>query len=112
MPRIRSLYNKCNIDDYCNSMANQYLILVSIFSVIISQEIENDEDLGILGSFLVALGEELALASEMRIACKNKFEDESSSIVEDVFDRGIHNKPKKVKKIKRKYVRKNNSSKK
>ncbi|MGL5314971.1 MAG: hypothetical protein ACRC92_17090 [Peptostreptococcaceae bacterium] len=116
MPKHRNLNNNCNIDDYCNSMANQYLILVSIFSVILSQEIENDEDLGILGSFLVALGEELALASEMRIACKTKFNEESTPVVEDVFDRSIHsdnkNNNRRVKKIKRKYIKKNKSSKK
>ena len=99
-------YRNCNSDEYCNNLANQYLVLVSIFSVIISQEIEDDEDLGVLGSFLVALGEEISLASEMRIACKNKFEDDSSSVVEDVFDRSISNKYKKIKKIKRKYIKK------
>jgi len=109
-------YRNYNSDEYCNNLANQYLVLVSIFSVIISQEIEDDEDLGILGSFLVALGEEISLASEMRIACKDKFEDESSPIVEDVFDRSIpkksNNNSKKVKKIKSKYIKKDKKSKK
>ena len=109
-------YRNCNSDEYCNNLANQYLVLISIFSVIISQEIEDDEDLGILGSFLVALGEEISLASEMRIACKDKFEDESSPIVEDVFDRSIpkksNNNSKKVKKVKRKYIKKDTKHKK
>ena len=97
----------CDLNQYCNNVANQYLILVSIYASIISQEIENDEDLGILGSFLVALGEEIALASEMRIACKSKFEESNSDSeeVEDVFDRGIHKNNvhnKRYKKIKKK----------
>lgn len=105
MSKSKNLYYRsCNSDDYCNNLANQYLVLVSIFSVIISQEIEDDEDLGVLGSFLVALGEEISLASEIRTACKNKFED--------VFDRSISNKHKKVKKIKRKYIKKDSKSKK
>lgn len=117
MSRYRNFYNRsCSSDGYCNNLANQYLVLISIFSVIISQEIEDDEDLGILGSFLVALGEEISLASEMRIACKDKFKDESSRIVEDVFDRSIpkkyNNNSKKVKKIKRKYIKKDKKSKK
>lgn len=85
----------------CNAYANQYMILVAIFASIIAEEIENDEDLGILGSFLVALGEELALASEIRIACKERFEEESEAEfeIEDVFDRNyISNDNKKVRK--------------
>ncbi|MGL5379840.1 hypothetical protein [Clostridium sp.] len=112
MPKIRSLSRNCSIDSYCNDMANSYLVLVSIISVLIAQEIENDEDLGILASFLVALGEELALASEMRIACKERFNDENAGETFDVFDRNIHNNSKKVKKVKRKYIRKNSTSKK
>ena len=111
MPKRRSLSRNCSVDSYCNDMANSYLVLVSIISVLISQEIENDEDLGILGSFLVALGEELALASELRIACKEKFNEENTGEVLDVFDRSIHNNSKKIKKVKRKYIRKNNTSK-
>ena len=86
--------------DNCNTYANQYMILVAIFASIISEEIEDDEDLGILGSFLVALGEELSLASEIRISCKAKFQDEGGfeGDIEDVFDRSyIGNRTKKVK---------------
>lgn len=97
------------LNNYCNNMANQYLFLVSIYSAIISEEIEDDETLGILGSFLVALGEEIALASEIRIFCKSKFEENSNektseTDIEDVFDRCYSKKtPKnKYKKIKRK----------
>lgn len=87
--------------DNCNTYANQYMILVAIFASIISEEIEDDEDLGILGSFLVALGEELSLASEIRISCKTKFKDEIGleGDLEDVFDRSyIGNRTKKFKK--------------
>lgn len=107
MPKIKNIHRNYNIEKCCNNMANQYLILVTIFATIISEEIENDEDLGILGSFLITLGEELALASEIRIACKEKLEHESSSeeIVEDIFDRSSPIRTRKVKKIKRKYVR-------
>lgn len=96
----------------CNNIANQYLILVTIYSAIISQEIEDDEALGILGSFLVALGEEISLASEIRIACKARFEDESNLTgeVEDIFDRSSfknqnqrRGRKKYIKKIKKKH---------
>ena len=74
----------------CNCVTNQYLIMVTIYATIIAQEIEDDESLGILGSFLVALGEELALASEIRIVCKereseNNYVDTYENL--DVFDR-------------------------
>lgn len=89
----------------CNAYANQYIFLVSIFTSIISEEIEDDEDLGILGSFLVALGEEISLASEIRISCKEKFKDQSGiqGQIQDIFDRSY--KPDK-KKIKRKVRKK------
>lgn len=113
MPKIRNVHRNCNIESYCNSLSNQYLVLVTIFAAIISQEIENDEDLGILGSFLVALGEEIALSSEIRIACKAKFENENTSegTVEDVFDRCSSNQPKKITKVKKKYIRRKKSNK-
>lgn len=57
----------CNLDKYCNNITNQYLFLASIYSAIISEEIEDDEALGILGTFLIVLGEEISLASELRI---------------------------------------------
>lgn len=104
------VHRNCNIDQYCLNLSNQYLILVTIFAAIISQEIENDEDLGILGSFLITLGEEISLSSETRIACKSRFEENdisSEEVIKDVFDRGIPNKlkdkrtTKKIKKIKK-----------
>src|SRR3712207_7366254 len=66
--------------DNCNALANQYMVLVAIFASLLSQEIEDDEDLGILGSFLIALGEELSLASEIRILCKSKLEKNKNNI--------------------------------
>lgn len=94
MSKTRLFYNNCN------TYANQYMILVAIFASIISEEIEDDESLGILGSFLVALGEEISLGSEIRISCKEKFQNQSGTegIIEDVFDRGYIIKRKKVKK--------------
>ena len=107
MPKTPRSIMDCDINQYCNNLANQYIFLVSIYAAIISQEIESDEDLGILGSFLVALGEELSLASEIRIACKAEFEEEASEPeeIEDVFDRGIPTK-KYLKKIKRRRSKK------
>lgn len=75
--------------------------MVSVFAAIISQQIEDDEELGILGGFLIALGEEVALASEVRIACKAKLENETNIAEEtkDVFIRSttLKNKVKKVR---------------
>ncbi len=101
MPKKSKINRFCTTKDYCNDVANQYLLLVTIFAAIISNEIEDDEELGILGSFFVAVGEEIALASETRIACKAKFKDEGGEegVVENVFDRGIHTRPNKVRKV-------------
>jgi hypothetical protein len=90
---------KTNCSYACNTFANQYMILVAIFASIIAQEIDDDEDLGILGSFLVALGEELALASEIRISCKAKLEEKNNieSEILDTFERSYIKKRKKIK---------------
>lgn len=107
MEKANKLSKDCEneLKQHCNNIANQYVVLVAIFSSIIAQEIENDEDLGILGSFLVAVGEELALASEMRIACKAKYglEEENDLEAEIDFDRGYKDKvsQKTARKIKR-----------
>lgn len=95
--------SSCDTVNYCNSVANQYIIMVSIFAAIISQEIENDEELGILGGFLIALGEEVALASEVRIACKAKLENETNipEETEDIFIRSSTSR-NKVKRVRRK----------
>ena len=100
----RSYSSNYNSANHCNSIANQYIIMVSIFAAIISQEIENDEELGILGSFLISLGEEIALASEVRIACKAKLENDTtlSEVTEDVFVRS----PSKNKRLKRRVIKK------
>lgn len=109
MLKNKHSYREFDINTHCSNLANQYLILVTIFAAIISQEIENDEDLGILGSFLIALGEEISLASETRIACKSKFNEENSleNEVEDVFDRGLtkSNTSKSNSKVKKKYIK-------
>lgn len=93
-----------NYYNNCNSFANQYMFLVAIFASIIGQEIDDDEDLGILESFLVALGEELALASEIRITCKARLESNNNTETQtlDSFDRSYIVKRKKKKVIKKK----------
>lgn len=96
--------NKFDSRNHCNSIANQYIVLTSIFAAIISQEIENDEDLGILGSFLIALGEEVSLASEIRIACKAKLEN-NTSLSEETEDVFIRSTPTR-KKIRKKHIKK------
>lgn len=100
----------CNLDKYCNNITNQYLFLASIYSAIISEEIEDDEALGILGTFLIVLGEEISLASELRIFCKSQFQNENNEEeqIEDVFDR-CSSKSKlrpKVKKVRKKIRKK------
>lgn len=46
-----SSYNMCDTSNYCNNLANQFNFLATIYTAIISQEIEDDEVLGLLGSF-------------------------------------------------------------
>lgn len=110
-----------DINSYCNNLANQYLFLATIYSAIISEEIEDDEVLGLLGSFLIVLGEQVAFASETRIFCKSQFEENGSENnieadtnveIEDIFDRSLSKKIQKSKyrKIRRK-IRKRKSSK-
>ena len=108
--------NPCDISNYCNNLANQFNFLAAIYTAIISQEIEDDEVLGLLGSFLIVLGEQVSLASETRIFCKSQFEDgeennlesDTNIAVEDIFDRGISkNIPKpKYRKIRKKIRKK------
>lgn len=62
-----SSYNMCDTSNYCNNLANQFNFLATIYTAIISQEIEDDEVLGLLGSFLIVLGEQVSFASETRI---------------------------------------------
>lgn len=86
MPKTNYTYRDFDINNHCNNLANQYLILITIFAAIIS------------------LGEEIFLASETRIACKAKFEDEGylSGQIEDVFDRGFKdNNNKNLRKVKK-----------
>ncbi len=97
-----SSYNMCDTSNYCNNLANQFNFLATIYTAIISQEIEDDEVLGLLGSFLIVLGEQVSFASETRIFCKSQFEEEENNLeadtniaVEDIFDRSASkSKPK------------------
>lgn len=61
MPR-----KKCN----CKGLADQYMILVTIYAAIINEEFDNADDLEVLAEFLVALGEQLALAASVRGRCE------------------------------------------
>ena len=106
-----SPYNICDTSNYCNNLANQFNFLATIYTAIISQEIEDDEVLGLLGSFLIVLGEQVSFASETRIFCKSQFEEgennietDESTAVEDIFDRSAPRaKPKpRYKKIRKK----------
>lgn len=99
---INSSYNMCDTSNYCNNLANQFNFLATIYTAIISQEIEDDEVLGLLGSFLIVLGEQVSFASETRIFCKSQLEEEENNLeadtniaVEDIFDRSTSkSKPK------------------
>ncbi|SCI13416.1 MULTISPECIES: hypothetical protein [unclassified Romboutsia] len=54
MPKNNNSKSKCNyynINKYCNNLSNQINFLATIYASIISEEIEDDEILGLLGSF-------------------------------------------------------------
>ncbi|MEG1424050.1 MAG: hypothetical protein RSB12_01380 [Peptostreptococcaceae bacterium] len=83
------------------------MIMVAIYASIISQEFENDEDLAVLARFLIALGEELDLAVEVRLACKS---DSNSEVEAELANCRSYIKTgnSKKKRIRKKKVRKNN----
>ena len=58
--------NKCS----CKGLADQYLTLVTIYAAIINQQFDDADELDIFAEFLVALGEELALAAAVRGQCE------------------------------------------
>lgn len=89
----------------CKSLADQYLTLVTIYAAVINQQFDNADELEIFAEFLVALGEELALAAAVRGQCEEgigeDFEvdvDEATitSLV-DGFQRAYKGKNKKNK---------------
>lgn len=90
----------------CKGFADQYLTLVTIYAAIINQQFDDVDELEIFAEFLVALGEELALAAAVRGRCEEgsggDFEvdvDESTitSLV-DGFHRAYKGKNKNKKK--------------
>ncbi|WP_018591045.1 hypothetical protein [Terrisporobacter glycolicus] len=90
----------------CKSLADQYLTLVTIYAAIINQQFDDADELEIFAEFLVALGEELALAAAIRGRCEANSEgdfevdvDESTitSFV-DGFQRAYKGKNNKFKK--------------
>lgn len=117
---INSSYNMCDTSNYCNNLANQFNFLATIYTAIISQEIEDDEVLGLLGSFLIVLGEQVSFASETRIFCKSQLEEEENNLeadtniaVEDIFDRSTSkSKPKSRYRKIRKRIKKRKTNKK
>ena len=89
----------------CKGLADQYLTLVTIYAAIINQQFDNADELDIFAEFLIALGEELALAAAVRGQCEEgvgaDFEvdvDESTitSLV-DGFQRAYKGKNRKNK---------------
>lgn len=89
----------------CKGLADQYLTLVTIYAAIINQQFDNADELEIFAEFLIALGEELALAAAVRGQCEEgvgaDFEvdvDESTitSLV-DGFQRAYKGKNRKNK---------------
>lgn len=54
----------------CKGLADQYLTLVTIYAAIINQQFDNADELEIFAEFLIALGEELALAAAVRGQCE------------------------------------------
>ncbi|MEF9992520.1 MAG: hypothetical protein RRZ84_02645 [Romboutsia sp.] len=97
--------NSSYIENTCNSQANSYVILSAIFTAIISEEIQNDDDLGMLGTFLQTLGQDISLVSQSRIICKQRIKNGNPPPdITPVFDRHS-NTPniKKYKKIKKRY---------
>ena len=60
----------------CKSLANQYLTLVTIYAAIINQQFDDVDELEIFAEFLVALGEELALAAAIRGRCEVRSEED------------------------------------
>lgn len=116
MPRNKGFNNRNLLINNCNSFSNQNLILVTILAAIIGQEIENDEELALLGTFFIVLGEQLSLLSESRIICKEtnkEFENLNDKVegyeINEIFLRSTPRK--RVKKIKKKYIKKYNNKK-
>lgn len=92
----------------CKGLADQYLTLVTIYAAIINQQFDDADELEIFSEFLVALGEELALAAAVRGRCEEDsgedFEvDVDESTITSLVD-GFHKTYKgKNKKNKKKF---------
>lgn len=92
----------------CKGLADQYLTLVTIYAAIINQQFDDADELEIFSEFLVALGEELALAAAVRWRCEEgsgeDFEvDVDESTITSLVD-GFHKTYKgKNKKNKKKF---------
>ena len=102
----------CDIKSGCKEIGNQYIFLVTIIAAIISQEIDDNDDLDNLAGFLIVLGEQLAFASSIRDTCEANAGEEPQNIIDpevsmasDLY-RSKAPKKKVVKKVKRKVKKK------
>ena len=99
---------KQNID--CKEVASQYIFFVTILASIISQEIDDNDDLDNLAGFLLVLGEQLAFLASIRDGCSESLNNKSSDIIDPELSIDSDTKSsKKVVKRVRKKVRKNSS---
>lgn len=100
----------CDVKNGCKEISNQYIFLVTIIAAIISQEIDDNDDLDNLAGFLIVLGEQLAFASSIRETCESNLDKENQyinpelSIDKDLSQSKVYKKKiiKKVKKVKKK----------
>ena len=72
----------CNKNIDCKEVANQYIFFVTLIASIISQEIDNNDDLDDLAGFLIVLGEQLAFLASIRDGCTQSTNNESSDIID------------------------------
>ena len=100
----------CDVKNGCKEISNQYIFLVTIIAAIISQEIDDNDDVDNLAGFLIVLGEQLAFASSIRETCESNLDKENRyinpelSIDKDLSQSKVYKKKiiKKVKKVKKK----------
>ena len=100
----------CDVKNGCKEISNQYIFLVTIIAAIISQEIDDNDDLDNLAGFLIVLGEQLAFASSIRETCESNLDKENQYINpelyidKDLSQSKVYKKKiiKKVKKVKKK----------
>lgn len=97
----------------CNLEGDQLIVLGSIISAIICQEIQNDDELNTIGNLLIAIGSNIVLGVGQRSVCnsnlnKNNITDnQTNQDIPVVPDTNLplrskgNNSYKKVKKVKK-----------